>query len=253
MVDQDYYELLGVPRGADDRAIKAAYRKVAMECHPDRHGGCSEKEAHFKAVSEAYDCPQGSAEARRLRPLRQGRVPEWRRRQPVRRGRRLRWLLRHLLVDLRRVHGPARAAAECGARRRPALRPPADAGRSVRRHRIQHHDRSARALRELQRQGLLERGELRRDLLDLQRRGQGPRATGLLRRRAQLPQLPRKRRGHRRSVPGLRGRRPGAEAPQPFGENSRRGRRRHAHPRRRRRRVRRARSVARAISTSSST
>lgn len=56
MVDQDYYELLGVPRGADDRAIKAAYRKLAMECHPDRHGGCSEKEAHFKALNEAYDC-----------------------------------------------------------------------------------------------------------------------------------------------------------------------------------------------------
>ena len=56
MVEQDYYELLGLPRGADDRAIKAAYRKLAMECHPDRHGGCSEKEAHFKAISEAYDC-----------------------------------------------------------------------------------------------------------------------------------------------------------------------------------------------------
>ncbi len=56
MVDQDYYDLLGVPRGADDRAIKAAYRKIAMECHPDRHGGCTDKEAHFKAISEAYDC-----------------------------------------------------------------------------------------------------------------------------------------------------------------------------------------------------
>lgn len=56
MVEQDYYELLGVSRGADDRMIKAAYRKLAMECHPDRHGGCSEKEAHFKAISEAYEC-----------------------------------------------------------------------------------------------------------------------------------------------------------------------------------------------------
>ncbi|MEO5972986.1 MAG: molecular chaperone DnaJ [Sphingomicrobium sp.] len=55
MTDTDYYELLGVPRGADDRAIKAAYRKIAMECHPDRHGGCTDKEAHFKAISEAYD------------------------------------------------------------------------------------------------------------------------------------------------------------------------------------------------------
>ena len=51
----DFYDLLGVPRGADDKAIKAAYRKLAMECHPDRHGGCTDKEAHFKAISEAYD------------------------------------------------------------------------------------------------------------------------------------------------------------------------------------------------------
>src|SRR6478735_7556046 len=51
----DYYELLGVARGADDKTIKAAYRKLAMDCHPDRHGGCTDKEAHFKAISQAYD------------------------------------------------------------------------------------------------------------------------------------------------------------------------------------------------------
>jgi molecular chaperone DnaJ len=55
MVEQDYYELLGISRGADDAAIKAAYRRLAKECHPDRHNGCSEKEAHFKAINEAYD------------------------------------------------------------------------------------------------------------------------------------------------------------------------------------------------------
>jgi molecular chaperone DnaJ len=55
-VHTDYYELLGVQRGADDRAIKAAYRKLAMECHPDRHGGCPEQEAKFKQLNEAYDC-----------------------------------------------------------------------------------------------------------------------------------------------------------------------------------------------------
>ena len=55
MVEQDYYELLGISRGADEAAIKAAYRKLAKECHPDRHNGCSDKEAHFKAINEAYD------------------------------------------------------------------------------------------------------------------------------------------------------------------------------------------------------
>ena len=55
MVEQDYYELLGINRGADDASIKAAYRKLAKECHPDRHNGCREQEARFKAISEAYD------------------------------------------------------------------------------------------------------------------------------------------------------------------------------------------------------
>ena len=56
MAESDYYELLGVSRGADAAAIKSAYRKAAMECHPDRHGGCTDKEARFKEISEAYDC-----------------------------------------------------------------------------------------------------------------------------------------------------------------------------------------------------
>jgi molecular chaperone DnaJ len=56
MVEQDYYELLGIARGADPETIKAAYRKLAKECHPDRHNGCREQEARFKAISEAYDC-----------------------------------------------------------------------------------------------------------------------------------------------------------------------------------------------------
>ena len=55
MVEQDYYDLLGVARGADDAAIKSAYRRLAKECHPDRHQGCRDQEAKFKAISEAYD------------------------------------------------------------------------------------------------------------------------------------------------------------------------------------------------------
>jgi molecular chaperone DnaJ len=56
MVETDYYDLLKVSRDADDRTIKSAYRRLAMECHPDRNGGCAEAEAKFKAISEAYDC-----------------------------------------------------------------------------------------------------------------------------------------------------------------------------------------------------
>src|SRR5438874_13038944 len=55
MVEQDYYDLLGVQRGADEAAIKAAYRRMAKEHHPDRKNGCRDQEARFKAVSEAYD------------------------------------------------------------------------------------------------------------------------------------------------------------------------------------------------------
>jgi molecular chaperone DnaJ len=56
MVESDYYSLLQVERGADEKAIKSAYRRLAMECHPDRNGGCPDATARFKAISEAYDC-----------------------------------------------------------------------------------------------------------------------------------------------------------------------------------------------------
>jgi molecular chaperone DnaJ len=55
MADTDYYELLGVERGASDAAIKAAYRKLAMQHHPDKNGGCNDAAEKFKALSEAYD------------------------------------------------------------------------------------------------------------------------------------------------------------------------------------------------------
>jgi molecular chaperone DnaJ len=56
MLDTDYYELLQVERGADERTIKSAYRRLAMECHPDRNPGCKDSENKFKAISQAYDC-----------------------------------------------------------------------------------------------------------------------------------------------------------------------------------------------------
>ncbi len=51
---RDYYEILGVERGCDDSALKAAFRKQAMEHHPDRNGGCEEASGRFKEVNEAY-------------------------------------------------------------------------------------------------------------------------------------------------------------------------------------------------------
>ena len=58
MVDTDYYELLQVQRTADDKTIKAAYRKLAMECHPDRNGGCMDSEAKNNAESLVHSTEQ---------------------------------------------------------------------------------------------------------------------------------------------------------------------------------------------------
>ncbi len=50
----EYYSTLGIERNASTEEIKKAYRKKAMECHPDRHAGDKVKEAEFKKVNEAY-------------------------------------------------------------------------------------------------------------------------------------------------------------------------------------------------------
>lgn len=51
---RDYYEVLGVERTIDAAGLKSAYRKLAMEHHPDRNGGCEDSMARFKEISEAY-------------------------------------------------------------------------------------------------------------------------------------------------------------------------------------------------------
>lgn len=50
----EYYAILAVSREATADEIKKAYRKKAMEVHPDRHGGDKIKEAEFKKLNEAY-------------------------------------------------------------------------------------------------------------------------------------------------------------------------------------------------------
>jgi len=55
MAKRDYYEVLGVPRNAGADEIKKAYRKVAMEFHPDRNPGDKSSEEKFKEAAEAYE------------------------------------------------------------------------------------------------------------------------------------------------------------------------------------------------------
>jgi molecular chaperone DnaJ len=55
MSKRDYYEILGVTKGADEKALKTAYRNLAKKYHPDANHGSKETDAKFKELNEAYD------------------------------------------------------------------------------------------------------------------------------------------------------------------------------------------------------
>ncbi len=55
MAKRDFYEILGVSKNADETEIKKAYRKVAMQYHPDKNPGDKKAEEKFKEAAEAYD------------------------------------------------------------------------------------------------------------------------------------------------------------------------------------------------------
>jgi molecular chaperone DnaJ len=55
MAKRDYYEILGVGKSAPADEIKKAYRKVAMQYHPDRNPGDKAAEEKFKEAAEAYE------------------------------------------------------------------------------------------------------------------------------------------------------------------------------------------------------
>ncbi len=55
MAEQDFYDVLGIARDADESAIKKAYRKLAMKYHPDRNAADANAEVRFRQVNEAYE------------------------------------------------------------------------------------------------------------------------------------------------------------------------------------------------------
>jgi molecular chaperone DnaJ len=55
-IKSDFYEVLGVTRTADEKTVKTAFRKLAMQYHPDRNPGDHTAEVKFKEVNAAYEC-----------------------------------------------------------------------------------------------------------------------------------------------------------------------------------------------------
>jgi len=55
MAKRDYYEILGISKDADEKEIKAAFRKQAKQYHPDLNPDNKEAEAKFKELNEAYE------------------------------------------------------------------------------------------------------------------------------------------------------------------------------------------------------
>ena len=54
MSKRDYYDVLGVAKTASEAEMKSAFRKLAMQYHPDRNPGDHEAEVKFKEINEAY-------------------------------------------------------------------------------------------------------------------------------------------------------------------------------------------------------
>ena len=66
---KDYYKILGVEKGADEKEIKKVYRRLARQYHPDVNPGDKAAEAHFKEINEAYEVLSDSEKRRKYDEL----------------------------------------------------------------------------------------------------------------------------------------------------------------------------------------
>ena len=136
MAKRDYYEILGLSRGASEQDIKSAFRALAKDCHPDRNAGDKAAEHKFKELNEAYEALRDPQKRAAYDQFGHAAFDGHAGRGGARLRARLRLLhVGHLRRPVRRVHGRA-------ARPRPALGP-----RARRRPALQHGDHAAGGLR----------------------------------------------------------------------------------------------------------
>src|SRR5215467_3843878 len=111
-LDKDYYAILGVSRAATEDEIRRAYRRQALEWHPDRRPGDAQAAERFREVSEAYAVLVNPARRREYDDLA---------RDPVRWPRGRRWrCVRHLAAHLGAAFVPHRSCDAPGRPRRRA-------------------------------------------------------------------------------------------------------------------------------------
>jgi molecular chaperone DnaJ len=234
MSKRDYYEVLGVAKTASEGELKSAFRKLAMKHHPDKNPGDKDAEVLFKEVNEAYQVlSDGQKRAAYDRfghaAFAQGAggpgfgtdFSDF-----------MSDIFENFFGDTRGRGGRRRRAR---ARRGSPLQPRDHPGGGLRGpdgHRQDPDRRDLRDLRRLRRQGRVEA----QALPDLRRLRPGAGDAGVLLHRAHLPELPRPRRDHRRSLPVLRRRRPRHPGTRAVRRRAGGRRGRHPHPARRRRR-----------------
>ena len=229
MAKRDFYEILGVARTATDAELKSAFRKTAMECHPDRNPGDKQAEARFKELNEAYQHLSDAQKRAAYDRYGHAAFEQGGGGMGDGFGSSMSDIFDDLFGD---IMGAPRArrnpsGSERGADLRYNLEITLEEAFHGKNATIKvPTSRHLRDLLGIGRQGRLEAG----DLQDLRGHGRVRAAAGLLRDRAHLPDLPGPRPDHRQSVRPLRRRGPRHARAHAVGQRAGRRRGRHAHP-----------------------